>query len=205
MSVTTVWLARHGETEWAAQDIYNGRRDIPINARGRAQARQLARRLRGEPLAAVYASSLQRCVETARIVAKPHGLTPQADPAFVEVDYGAWDGMPRAEIAAQYPDLYAAWIADPASVLPPGGETGYHVLGRAVPALQQVVDQHRGQAVLIVAHKATNRLLLCHILGIPPRLYRARIGQLPCALNRIEWHEGEPMVTLLNDVSFPES
>jgi probable phosphoglycerate mutase len=71
-----------------------------------------------------------------------------------------------------------------------------------VPALQQVVAAHAGQAVLIVAHKATIRLLLCHILGIPPRLYRARIGQLPCALNCVEWHDGEPMVTLLNDVSF---
>jgi broad specificity phosphatase PhoE len=202
VSLTTVWLARHGETEWAAQDIYNGRRDIPVNARGRSQAAQLARRLRTEPLAAVYCSSLRRCVETATIVATPHGLAPKPDPAFVEVDYGVWDGMPRSEIAAQYPDLYAAWFADPAGVLPPGGESGYHVLGRAVPALQQVVTAHAGQAVLIVAHKATNRLLLCHILGIPPRSYRARLGQLPCCLNKIEWYDGEPMVTLLNDVSF---
>jgi broad specificity phosphatase PhoE len=202
VKVTTVWLARHGETEWAAKDIYNGRGDIALNAHGRVQARQLARRLRAEPLAAVYCSSLQRCVETATIVAEPHGLKPEPSPAFVEVDYGVWDGMPRAEMVAQYPDLYAAWVEDPASVLPPGGESGYQVLGRAVPALQQVVDRHRGQAVLIIAHKATNRLLLCHILGIPPCTYRKRLGQLPCALNKIEWHDGEPMVTLLNDVSF---
>jgi broad specificity phosphatase PhoE len=201
VTVTTVWLARHGETQWAAEDRYNGLGDIPINERGRAQARSLAERLRNESLAAVYCSSLHRCVETATIVAQPHGLDPLPRDAFVEVDYGAWDGMLRQEIVAQYPDLYAAWVKDPATVLPPGGESGYHALVRAAVALQQVVAQHAGQAVLVVAHKAINRLLLCDVLGIPPRLYRARVGQSPCALNRIEWYDDAPMVTLLNDTS----
>jgi probable phosphoglycerate mutase len=199
--VTTVWLARHGETQWAAEDRYNGRGNIPINAQGRAQAERLTERLRAEPLAAVYCSSLRRCVETATIVAQPHGLDPVSRDAFVEVDYGEWDGMLRQEIVAQYPDLYAAWVKDPATVLPPGGESGYHALARAMTALQQVIAQHVGHVVLVVAHKAINRLLLCGILGVPPSFYRARIGQLPCALNCIEWHENEPMVTLLNDTA----
>ncbi|MFN2131789.1 MAG: histidine phosphatase family protein, partial [Anaerolineae bacterium] len=66
---TTVWLARHGETGWAAEDRYNGRADTELSDRGRCQARQLALRLSGEPIVAVYCSSLQRCVSTASIVA----------------------------------------------------------------------------------------------------------------------------------------
>jgi broad specificity phosphatase PhoE len=201
VTVTTVWLARHGVSPWAAEDRYNGLGDISITERGQVQAQSLSERLRDEPLAAVYCSSLRRCVETATIVAQPHGLTPIRREAFVEVDYGAWDGMLRREIVAHYSDLYAAWVKDPATALPPGGESGYHALARAAVVLQQVVSQHAGQPVLIVAHKAINRLLLCDVLGIPPRLYRARIGQAPCALNCIEWHGDVPMVTLLNDTS----
>jgi broad specificity phosphatase PhoE len=198
---TTVWLARHGETGWAAEDRYNGRADTALSDRGRLQARRLALRLSCEPIAAVYCSSLQRCVDTASIVAERRGLVPQPLPELVEVDYGAWDGMLRTEIVAQYPELYAAWTADPASVLPPGGESGYSVLARALPALYRIVAAHAGQSVLVVAHKAVNRLLLCDLLSMPPRLYRARIGQSPCALNRIEWQGKEPMVTLMNDTS----
>jgi probable phosphoglycerate mutase len=120
---------------------------------------------------------------------------------LVEVDYGAWDGMLRTEIESRYPELYAAWKADPVSVLPPGGESGYRVLARVLPALHGIVAAHAGQVVVLVAHKAVNRLLLCELIGIPPRFYRSRIGQLPCALNRIEWHGKEPMLTLLNDTS----
>lgn len=198
---TTVWLARHGETRWAAEDRYNGRADTELSERGRQQARQLAARLSGEPIAAVYCSSLRRCVETASCVAGRHGLVPRPVADLVEVDYGAWDGMLRTEILARYAELYAAWAADPASVLPPGGESGYSVLARALPALHGIVAAHTGRSVVIVAHKAVNRLLLCDLLAVPPRLYRARIGQLPCALNRVEWHGKEPMLTLLNDTS----
>ncbi len=198
---TVIWLARHGETPWAVEDRYNGRGDISLTERGRTQAGRLAARLRGAPLAAVYCSSLKRCVETATICAGPHDLAPVPRQALVEVDYGEWDGMLRQEIMDRYPDLYAAWAADPATVLPPQGEPGLRALARAALALRQIVVDHPEQAVLVVAHKAINRLLLCDVLGIPPRWYRARIGQLPCALNRIEWRDGEAMVTLLNDVS----
>ncbi|MFL7808954.1 MAG: histidine phosphatase family protein, partial [Anaerolineae bacterium] len=193
---TTVWLARHGETGWAAEDRYNGRADTELSDRGRCQARQLSLRLSGEPIVAVYCSSLQRCVGTASIVAERHGLSPELVPELVEVDYGVWDGMLRTEIEARHPELYAVWTADPASVLPPGGESGYSVLARVLPALYRIVAAHAGQCVLVVAHKAVNRLLLCDLLSIPPRLYRARLGQAPCALNRIEWRGTDPMVSL---------
>jgi broad specificity phosphatase PhoE len=199
---TTVWLARHGETHWAAEDRYNGRADTELSERGRCQARRLGERLSGEPIAAVYCSPLERCVETAGFVAQRHGLAPRPVADLVEVDYGAWDGMLRSEIMTRYAELYEAWKADPASVLPPGGESGYSVLARVLPALRGIVAAYTGRTVVVVAHKAVNRLLLCDLLGIPPRLYRSRIGQSPCALNRIEWFGGEPMLTLLNDTSY---
>jgi broad specificity phosphatase PhoE len=201
---TIAWLVRHGETQWAAEDKFNGLGDTDLTERGQAQARGLAARLRGQPIAAAYCSTLRRTIETATIVAAPHGLAPLPREALREVDYGAWDGMPRQEIVAHYRDAYAAWAIDPAGVAPPGGETGYAALSRARTALRQIVDCHSGQEVLIVAHKAINRLLLCDVLGMMPRDYRRRLCQQPCALNCIEWHDGEPMVTLLNDVGHCE-
>lgn len=138
------------------------------------------------------------------MVARPHGLEPVLCPDLVEIDFGAWDGMLRSEIVARYPELYAAWRHDPAGVPAPGGEPGYAALARAAPAVYEIVGRHAGQAILIVAHKAINRLLLCHWLDLPPRFYRSRLGQLPCALNCIEWLDGEPMVTLVNDTAHLE-
>jgi broad specificity phosphatase PhoE len=99
----------------------------------------------------------------------------------------------------QYPDLYAAWVADPAALAPPGGETGYAALSRSMETLRELAADHAGQEILIVAHKGINRLLLCDLLGVMPRGYRDRLGQEPCALNCVEWRDGEPMVTLLNE------
>jgi broad specificity phosphatase PhoE len=108
--------------------------------------------------------------------------------------------MSRQQIVERYPEQWAARVADPAAVAAPGGETGYAALSRSREALHQIVAYHPGQEILIVAHKAINRLLLCDLLGMTPRDYRRRLGQQPCALNCVEWHDGEPMVTLLNDV-----
>ena len=198
---TVVWLARHGETLWAAEDRFNGLGDVDLTERGRAQAQGLAARLRDRPLAAVYCSTLRRTIETAAIAAAPHGLEPQPREALREVDYGAWDGMSRRAIVERYPDQYAAWAADSAALAAPGGETGYAALARAHAALREILAHHAGQEVLIVAHKALNRLLLCDLLGIMPRYARLRLGQQPCALNCVEWRDDGPMVTLLNDVS----
>jgi probable phosphoglycerate mutase len=196
-------LARHGETQWAVEDKFNGLADTDLTDRGREQARGLAARLSPRPIAAVYCSTLKRTIETAAIVAAPHGLDPQPREALRELDFGVWDGMSRQEIVEQYPEEWAARVADPAAVAAPGGETGYAALARSRKALRQIVASCQEQEVLeilIVAHKAINRLLLCDVLGIAARDYRRRLGQRPCALNCIEWRDGEPMVTLLNDV-----
>jgi len=200
---TVIWLARHGETQWSAEDKFNGLGDIDLTERGRAQARGLAARLSDHPIAGVYCSTLRRTIETAEIVGAPHGLEPQPREGLHEIDYGAWDGMQRQAIVDQYPDQYAAWVANPAAVAPPGGETGYAALSRSMEALRQIVascQEQEVQEALIVAHKGINRLLLCDLLGIMPRFYRDRLGQQPCALNCVEWRAGEPMVALLNDV-----
>ena len=101
-----------------------------------------------------------------------------------------------------YPDEYAAWESDPENMAPKRGETGRQVLARARPVMDDIIRRHTGQSVLVVAHKATNRLLIAHWLGFDIRGYRDRIEQLPACLNLLDFKSpADVRLVLLNDVS----
>jgi probable phosphoglycerate mutase len=200
--ITRVFLVRHGATPLTADDRFAGSSDVPLGPEGRIQVERLADRLAAAPLAAVYSSPLSRTVATATIVARPHGLAPVLDGGLREIDHGHWEGLRRADAQRLYPAEYAAWESDPVNVAPEGGETGYQVLARALPVMNDILVRHAGQSVLVVAHKATNRLLIAYWLGFDLRRYRDRIEQLPACLNLLDFKQSEPVrLVLLNDVS----
>jgi hypothetical protein len=97
--VTTIYLARHGETDWNAQARWQGHADTPLNERGRTQAQALAGRLAAVPFAAAYASDLRRARETAEIVVDGRDLPLRIDPRLREIDVGSWQGLTNDEIA----------------------------------------------------------------------------------------------------------
>ena len=199
--MTKVYLIRHGATVLSKEDRFAGATDVDLSEAGIAQAEAVGRRLAGEPIAAVYCSDMHRTVRTAEAVARPHGLTPITRPGLREINHGHWEGRIHHEVERDFAAEYQAWDADPLLSAPPGGETGLAVLARSLPALAQIVRDHPDQTVAVVSHKATNRLLLCAVLGIDPRLYRARIAQDTACLNAIEFRDvNNGRVTLLNDV-----
>ena len=200
--ITRVFLVRHGATPLTADDRFAGSSDVPLGREGRAQVDRLADRLAAAPLTAVYSSPLRRTVSTATVVGSPHGLTPVLADGLREIDHGRWEGLRRDEVRQMYPEEYAAWERDPVNVAPQGGETGHHVLARALPVMNDIIVRHAGQSVLVVAHKATNRLLIAHWIGIDLRSYRDRIEQLPACLNLLDFKgPDEARLVLLNDVS----
>ncbi|HEY7769380.1 histidine phosphatase family protein [Longimicrobium sp.] len=201
-SITRIFLVRHGATVLTAEDRFAGSIDVPLADVGREQARRLAERLRTERIAAVYASPLGRAVETASIVAAPHGLDVQTDAALREISHGRWEEMTRQEVEARFADEAAAWDADPYTFAPLGGETGLDVTARALPAVLDLVRRHEGQTILIVSHKATIRLLLSSLLGFDPRRYRDNLDQSPAALNIVDFRgPTRARLTLFNDTS----
>src|SRR2546426_9329470 len=153
MQTTRILLVRHGTTVLSAEDRFAGSTDVPLADEGREQARRLARRLAEEPLAAVYASPMQRTMETAAIVAGPHGLEPIARDGLKEISHGRWEGLRRSEVEERFRDEYAAWEMDPLACAPAGGETGISVMARALPVLHEIVRRHAGARVLVVSHK----------------------------------------------------
>lgn len=195
-------LVRHGATVLSAEDRFAGASDVPLGDEGRMQVQRLAERLSTDAVAAVYASPLRRAIDTATVLAQPHGLNLTMLDDLREIDHGRWEGLRRDEAAAKYPQEYAAWEHDPFTFAPTGGEPGQHVLERGLRAFQQIVRTHPGDRVLVVSHKATIRLIVAHVLGIDPRGYRDRLDQQPACLNLIDvYPDGTGRLILLNDVS----
>jgi probable phosphoglycerate mutase len=202
MSVTRIFLIRHGATMLTAEDRFAGATDVELSDEGRAQVRRLADRLKSIPVDAVYASPLGRTLETARILASPHGKDVLARDGLREISHGHWEQMTRKEVEAAYPEEAAAWDRDPYTYAPPDGESGLAVTARALPALLDIVRQHEGRPVIVVSHKATIRLLLSSLLGFDPRRYRDNLDQDPAALNIVDFKDPvRARLMLFNDSS----
>src|SRR5262249_37324672 len=153
--------------------------DVPLGPNGRTQAERLAARLSREPIAAAYSSPMQRTVETAAIVARPHQLELIKRDGLREIDHGRWEGLRRADVESQFPEEYSAWEDDPFTFAPAGGESGVQVVARALPVIREIVVAHPGANVLVVSHKATIRLVIASLLGFDARGYRDRLDQSP--------------------------
>lgn len=202
MPVTRLYLIRHGATVLTAEDRFAGATNVALAEEGRRQASALAARLASFPVAAVYASPLDRTMETARILAEPHGLEVHGREGLKEISHGHWEEMTRQEVETQFPEEAAAWDEDPFTYAPPGGESGLAVTARALPALLEIVRAHEGQAVIVVSHKATIRLLLSSLLGFDPRRYRDNLDQDPAALNIVDFKDPvRARLMLFNDTS----
>jgi broad specificity phosphatase PhoE len=154
--VTTILLARHGETDWNREGRFQGWADPPLNDKGRAQAQALAEQLAGLPFDAVYSSDLRRAHETALIVAEPHAVPVVVDPGLREIDVGSWSGLTRPEIDARFP---GAEHHD--------GETREEHLARVLATVERIAAAHPAERILIVSHGGSLRTLRRHALGDP--------------------------------------
>lgn len=199
---TRVFLIRHGATVLSAEDRFAGATDVPLSDEGRRQVGRLAERLAGVKLAAVYASPLDRTMETGRILAKPHGLEVKPRDGLKEISHGRWEGLTREEAEEKFPQEVKEWESDPYTFAPLGGESGLQVTARALPVLLEIVRAHPGQNVAIASHKATIRLLLSSLLGFDPRRYRDNLDLSPASLNIVDFKGPDrSRLTLYNDTS----
>src|SRR5256886_5415137 len=182
-----IFLVRHGATVLTAEDRFAGATDVELSDEGREQVRRLTDRLAKEKIKAVYASPLGRTVETAQILAEPHGLEVQTRDGLREISHGRWEMMTRREVEEKFPEEAAEWEKDPYTFAPVGGESGLAVTARALPALIELVREHPRKNILVGSHKATIRLLLSSLLGFDPRRYRDNLDQKPAALNIVDF------------------
>lgn len=198
--MTTVYLARHGESDWNVARRFQGHVDRPLTELGRRQAEQLAERLADIPLAAVYSSDLARARTTAEAVAGPRGLAVVILPELREVDVGAWSGLTREEAQASFPEAFGRW-ADGGHGWD-DGETYEEMAERVVAAVTAIAAKHPGEAVLVVAHGGPIRALHATALDLDLAAHRrmrpvepnARLTRLAVSDGRLElldWAEHE--------------
>lgn len=160
-----IYLARHGQTAYNHEGRFQGQRDIPLDETGLRQAQELAQRATGHGFVELWASPLRRARQTAQAVAAATELEIRWDERLMETDAGDWTGRSFAEIQAEAPEAFAAFVNGEPDFAFPGGES-FHEQGDRV--MKAIADVERGpQPVLVVCHAVVIRLALSLRRGQP--------------------------------------
>ena len=151
MEPTRVIAVRHGETAWNVDTRIQGQLDIALNDTGLWQARQVARALEEEPVAAIYASDLARAWQTAQEIAQPRGIEVTANPGLRERAFGLFEGRTFAEIDAEMPVQARLWRTRDPEFMPDGGESLLTFRERVTDTAARLAARHPGELVVMVA------------------------------------------------------
>jgi broad specificity phosphatase PhoE len=198
-------LVRHGETDWNVTLQYQGHAKVPLNERGRQQARLLAERLQRMQATTLYASDIVRAWETAELIGSITGLTPQAMPELREIDVGQWEGLTPEELYRRFPEHMDEYKRDPARTVRLGGESYAQLQERALVALQHIEAHHQrsDETVLAISHGGTIRALLCHVIGLDLK-YFGRMWLDNGSINELRYDSHGWRLLGLNDRSHLE-
>lgn len=196
-----VVLVRHGQTAWnvgAGEERFRGRTDLPLDDAGLVQAQAVARRLEGEPLAALYASPLLRTRQTIAPLADKLGQEVQPHDGLLDVNYGRFQGLTHSEAAAAFSKQYALWRTFPSQVRFPDGEGLGDVQARLLAFMDELAERHHGQTVVLVGHQIVNKVLACTFLGLDLDQI-GRIRQATAAFNVFQRVNGIWQILGFND------
>ena len=193
-----LFLVRHALTPHTGDKLSGWLPGISLSDEGRAQAKALAERMRPVSLDAVYASPLERCVQTARPIASSKGLRVRTRDGLGEVRYGEWEGKRLRTLAKT--KLWRRVMARPSEVRFPGGETIREVQFRAVNALEELREQHGRGAIAAVTHADVIRVVVAHYAGTPLDLYH-RLVVAPASVTVLWIGDGEPRLLKMSDTA----
>lgn len=165
--ITKIFLIRHGETLWNSEHRIQGHIDSPLTPTGLAQAQALAQRLQKQSFAALYSSDLGRAYQTAQYLAKTTGLPIIVDPRLRERNLGCLQGLTRSEAQQQFPEEYQLYKTLDPDYLIPNGESLRQFRQRCISCLEEIVQKHPGEHILVVSHGGVLINVFKHILQLP--------------------------------------
>lgn len=191
----TVYLVRHGETDAARHGLYGRSPGIALSEAGKAEAHRVADHLKSRPVVAIYSSPLERTMETAAPIAEALRLNVQQCAAFIEVDQGDWTGVAWQELHKN-PDwrLYNTYRSGTSC---PNGEMAIEIQARAVRTLNQLLELHSDQQIVMVSHADVIRAAICHYAGIPID-FSLRIEISPGSVSTLQLHRDGARIIELN-------
>lgn len=207
--MTRFLLVRHAQTEWGSQHRYAGWSDVPVNATGNLQEERLIARLAHESFDATISSDLTRCAAFAHKIVDRRNTERggveaggaggvQIETDLREANFGNWEGRTYAEIEAAEPDALRAWIDDPLTNAPPGGETLLQLTARVGACLDRLAAAYPSGRVLVITHGGPIRCALCRWLDLPLKHHwRLRID--PASLTIVDTYPQGAIVSLMND------
>ena len=179
-------------------DAFQGREDIPLNNKGRNQARRLSEYLNKENFSAIFSSPLSRAWETAKIIAVNHNLTPDTVEGLAEIHFGNWEGKTFEEMNDADRTALDKWFSDPVLHSIPGGESLQQFQERIQHHYDKLLDNHQEGNLAVVTHAGAIKILVAGILEIPlSRVSRLRL--VPASLTIILYDDwGNPYLELFN-------
>ena len=166
MNKKLIYLVRHGDIGLGRDKRYIGQSDLLLSALGKEQAILLKEKFSNVPLDIIYCSDLGRAQQTAEIIASAHQIVPIARVELREVNMGDWEGKTFSEIRARYPKEFKERGGDIANYSSPLGESFADCYKRVIPVFESLAKSDK-VTILIVGHASVNRIILCHVLGIP--------------------------------------
>ncbi len=191
-------LVRHGETLWNRERRFQGFSDVPLSETGRSQARALAMCLKNRRLAAVYASDLVRARRTAETIAREHGLEVRVDARLREMNQGVLEGRALEDLVREYPGLLERWLAEPAEIRMPGGESLRCAQERAWEVVQEIRRAYSDGTIVLVGHNLCLLAVICRAVGLDLNHFR-RLRIENASITDILFGEPEPALLRLND------
>jgi broad specificity phosphatase PhoE len=194
-------LVRHGETAFNAGETFRGRADVSLNETGLKQAQLLGKYLSAEKISVVYSSPLQRAVKTAEAIAAPHKLKVKLEENLNDIDCGEWQGLTLKEVKERYNDIYQDWVDTPEQVRLPGGEGLDDIRCRALPFVQDAVTRAREGKIVLVSHRAVNKVLICALLGLDNSMFWS-FKLDTAAVTRLSFDGNRTALISHNDTSF---
>lgn len=191
MAFTTIYLIRHGETDWNREQRYQGQQDIPLNSKGIKQAQLMAESLNGHHFSALYSSDLIRAYQTALEIAKNVKLSITTHPALREINQGEWEGKFIKDVLASNEAEVRAVYQNPYTARKPGGESIAEVAERMYAYLDHLAEKHDEQTIIVVSHGLAIATVLCKDRKLP----------LEMAIRNIPENTGIEVVKWSNETS----
>jgi probable phosphoglycerate mutase len=193
---TRVLLVRHAVTAQTGPLLSGRAPGIDLSERGVEQAEAAAKRLSVLPIAAVYASPIERTTQTAQKIASHHGIDVAPLPGVVEADYGDWTGQKLADLA-KTPEWSVVQVS-PSRAQFPNGETILSMQIRTVVAIEEVVKRHPNETVVIVSHADPIKSAIAHFTGMHLDLFQ-RLHVSPASVTVLEFHRFGATLVKCND------
>ncbi len=195
-----ILLIRHAPTPETGSRLTGRQGGVSLGSKGEVIASETAKLLTKVRFAAVYTSPIERTLETAEIIADPHGLTPEIEEGVLEIDFGRWAG--RTLKSLRQTRLWSEVQSVPSRVRFPGGESFTDAQYRAVAAVGAIGERTGNETAAIVSHSDVIKLVISHYLGQPLDLFQ-RLSISPASITILHLpSKGQPTISTVN--SFTE-